>query len=357
MLKRDETLHKFLISTSAKVVGNYKSESVSIDISFPIDKSIVHIQDSAYSRTFIVVTISIPPEASPGVVLGVNQSFYGEIFSFLFSILFGKEFKFHGLLETYGIHRLPNMNNEPNPMYTLPFYNSSPRKDLELPLNLENFGLIEPIILDESTAVSDGFRKKILAASRFYNRAIRIFPNEPELAYLDLITCGEIISSFYDEAFTDEELYDEQLLKYFEVIETLDKGKSIANNIKQRLYQVKRKFTTSLLKNLNDEFFLKDETINNVGRITKENSESVIKAGYDLRSLYVHEGLNFGDYVTPSKNYHNEVVMFMPNGLEPNATKAISNSPSFLGLERVIRFSLLSLLNANGVPIDERLNH
>lgn len=356
MLKRDKSLHKFLISTSAKVVGEYESENVSIGLSFPIDTSLFPIQDSPFSRTFMVVTISIPPNSGE-LVLGGNQSYYGEIFSVLFSILLGKEFKFHGLLESYGSHRLPNMNIEPNPIYTLPFYNSSPRKDLEIPLDIGNFKLIEPFLI-ESPTISSEFRKKILAAGKFYNRAIRIFPQEPELAFLDLITSGEIISSFYDKSFTDEEMYDKQLLDYFKKIETLEKGESITKNIKKRLYQVKRKFTTSLLKNLNEEFFLKSETIHGLGKITKESSETKIKASYDLRSLYVHEGLEFGFYVTPDKGYHNEIVIFepAPHVLEPKATKAISNSLSFLGLERMIRFSLLSLINKNGVPIDKKLN-
>lgn len=355
MLK-NETVHKYLISTPAKFVGDYETQGISINLSFPIDKAMLHIQDSAYSRTFIVVTLNIPSEEPSGIVFGPNQSIYGEIFCVLLSILYGKEFKFHGLLETYGIHRLPNMNNEPNAKYTLPFYNSSPRIDLEIPLNLENFRLIESIILDDQTAVSDDFRKKFLAAGKFYNRAIRIFPNEPELAYLDLITCGEIISSFYEESLTDNELYDEQLLEYFKVIETMDNGQSIVRNIKRRLYQVKRKFTASALKNLNDEFFSKNETIGNIGKITKDNAETIVKAGYDLRSLYVHEGLEFGDYITPDKNYHNERVLFSPYGLGTKETKVIGNSPTFLGLERMIRFSLLTLLNSNGVPLDERLN-
>ncbi|WP_445430273.1 hypothetical protein [Bacillus atrophaeus] len=354
MLRRDRTLHKYLISTSALVTGNYLSEDLSIDLSFPMDTARVHMQDDPFSRRFLVVTLDMPPEHAPGVVLARDQSYFGEVFSILLSIILGKEFKFHGLLETFGMHRLPNFNFDPNSKYYLPFYNSVPRKDLEFSLTLDKFGLIEPLLL-EGTSVSDEFRKKIIAAGKFYNRAIRIFPNEPELAYLDLITCGEIISSFYDDEFTDEELYDEQLLRYFEDIETLQNGRSIVNNIKSRLYQVKRKFTAALLKNLNDEFFSKDETIGNQGRITRENSEAVIKAGYDLRSLYVHEGLEFGRYVTPHINFHNEIVITQPQGLGQRATRTISGSPSFLGLERIIRFSLLSLINANGVPIEDRL--
>ena len=314
------------------------------------------MQDDPFSRRFIIVTLNIPPENGPSPILARNQSYFGEIFSVLFSILYGKEFKFHGLLETFGMHHLPNISNQPNSFYYLPYYNSSSRKDLEIPLTLDKFELIEPVLL-EGPNISDEFRQKIIATGKFYNRALRIFPHEPELAFLDLITCGEMISSFYDEQFTDEELYDENLLTYFEDVRRLENGRAIVNNIKSRLYQVKRKFTSSILRNLNDEFFANDETVSNVGRITRENSESVIKAGYDLRSLYVHEGLEFGKYITPEQNQNNELVINEPLQLGQRASRTITRSPSFLGLERMIRFCLLSLLNANGLPIDDRLNN
>lgn len=356
MLSESSQLHKFLISTSAKFVGHYKSEDISIDLSFPIDRTMDFICDSAYSRTFLVVTISVPPETSPGVVFGRNQSHYGDIFCLMLSLLYGKEFKYHGLLETYGVHRLPSTNYDPNPLFNLPIYNSSPRIDLEIKLNLEFFSLIEPLILEDTPHISEEFRKKFLAAGKFYNRALRIFPAEPELAYLDLITCGEIISSFYDEQYSEEELYDEQLISYFQKIETLEKGTSIANNIKSRLYQVKRKFTTALLKNLNDEFFKRNEASLAAGKITRENIETAIKSSYDLRSLYVHTGLEFGRFVLPSQGV-NEIVLFSPSGLSTQHSKAIGNSLSFIGLERIIRYSLLSLLNSTGLIIDAKLNN
>ncbi|MER2005884.1 MAG: hypothetical protein ABS939_00410 [Psychrobacillus sp.] len=358
MLENDKSLHKFLISTPARIVGNYRSGDVSIDISFPEDDSMLNYQDSPHSRTFLIVTISVPPVTYPEVIFGVNQSFHGEIFSSLLSLVYGKEFKYHGLLESYGLYKLPNMNNEANSLYYLPFFNSSPRKDLEIPLNLEKFGLIEPLIINNNASVTDEFSQKIIATGKFYNRAIRMLPREPELAYLDLITCGEMISSFYDDDFTEEELYDEKLMKSLEQIKTLENGESIAKDIKNRLYQVKRKFTAALLKNLNDEFFSKTETINNVGRIHKVAAEKLIKKGYDLRSLYVHTGADFSEFIIPRKGINNEIQVFTPaHETDKKLANVISDSPSFLGLERIIRFSLLSLINANGVPIDSRLKN
>ncbi|MBS4217491.1 hypothetical protein KHA96_04090 [Bacillus sp. FJAT-49711] len=357
MLKPDKSLHKFLLSTPARFTGRYLSEDISISISFPTDDTALKVDDNPFSRTYLVVTIRQEPVIAPGVILMPNQSFYGEVFCILLSILYGKEFKFHGMLESHGINMLPNLSNSPNSCYGQPQYNSNPRKDLEISLSLDQYGLIEPLLLEEAN-VDEEFRRRIIAAGKFYNRALSIFPSEPELAYLDLITCGEILSNFNEDKYTDEQLYDENLLKNFELINTLERGSSIVNDLKSRLYQVKRKYTYNLLGLLNENFFNGNETSQDIGVLTKDQSETIIKSAYDLRSLYVHEGLEFGSYISPHRNYNNEIVIGQPSEITvgKRAAKTISQSPTFLGLERMIRFALLSLLNSNKVPISKLLD-
>ena len=43
-----------------------------------------------------------------------------------------------------------------------------------------------------------------------------MYAADPEYAYLDLVTCGEILQSYY--TFTDEELYPAQTRTLFEQI-------------------------------------------------------------------------------------------------------------------------------------------
>ncbi len=84
--------------------------------------------------------------------------------------------------------------------------------------------------------IPDKFANIIVSAARFYLRSIRIFEEEPELAFLDFITCGEILSNYFK--YSDDELFDERLLSIFEKIESqLDKGASISSDLKGRLYQ------------------------------------------------------------------------------------------------------------------------
>lgn len=353
-LRLNNDIHKILISSPARFVGSYISEDISINLSFPTqDRITADYSENPYQRTFMVIAFKY--EHDGGMILR-DLSTYGDYFCALLSILYGKDFQYHGLLESHGIHRLPNIESGVNSLYEYPQYNFKPRVDLEIPLNLENFGLIEPLLLDTCVATED-FRLMIIAASKFYNRALNVFPKEKELAFLDLITCGEIISNFNDEEYTDEQLYDENLLRNFIKILEVEKGDRIVKDLKNRLFQVKRKFVFSLHQLLNDSFYEVTEVTNaSVGNISKENIESLLKAAYDLRSQYVHLGSEFGDFIKPHKGFFNEVIIGEPRGLEEKVNKILSKSPTFLGLERILRYSMLRLIHKNGISIHESLD-
>ncbi|WP_242310501.1 HEPN domain-containing protein [Bacillus cereus group sp. BfR-BA-01524] len=351
MLKPNEEIHKVMISTPARFVGNYMSEDTAVQLSFPNKDRIPDITENPNSRTFLVVTFRY---AQDNPMLRRDLTDFSEVFCTILSILYGKEFKNHGLLESYGIHRTPNLALSPNEYYYQPQYNYQPRKDLSIPLDLSHFKLIEPLLL--ANGLSDSFRQMIIAAGKFYNRALSIYPTEPELAFLDLITCGEIISNFNEEQYTEEQLYDENLLRNFERILTLEQGDRIVRDLKSRLFQVKRKFYYSLIELLNDNFYENTEAIQNVGIITKDTIEQNIKFAYDLRSLYVHTGLEFGERIIPRKNLQNEIVMGEVNPPVQRAKRALNNTLTFTGLERIIRYALLKLIHNNGVEINDKLD-
>ncbi|ACK92740.1 MULTISPECIES: HEPN domain-containing protein [Bacillus cereus group] len=351
MLKPNEDIHKVMISTPARFVGDYMSEDTAVQLSFPNKDTKFNFTENPNSRTFLVVTFRYVHDGS---MVFRDLSVYGDFFCTILSLLYGKEFKNHGLLESYGIHRTPNLALPSNEYYYQPQYNYQPRKDLSISLDLSHFKLIEPLLL--ANELPDSFRQMIIAAGKFYNRALSIYPTEPELAFLDLITCGEIISNFNEEQYTEEQLYDENLLKNFDRILTLEHGDRIVRDLKNRLFQVKRKFYYSLIELLNDNFYENTEVIQGLGKITKDTIEQNIKSAYDLRSLYVHTGLEFGDHIKPIRQFQNEIVMGEVHPSVQRAKKALNNTLTFTGLERIIRYALLKLIHNNGVKIDDKLD-
>lgn len=272
------------------------------------------------------------------------------------SILFGKRFDNHGLTEGVGFFNLPKLDTtQPIELSNIGLNNHSPRKDLEIELNLDKVKIIEKILNGE---VAENVHNIIISAGRFYLRALRVFEEEPELAFLDLITCGEILSNFHQ--YTEDELWghDHRLVSIFNAIETnLENGISISSHLKQRLFQVKRKYTLTICNSLNDYFFTNTESTEPFASLTRENIEQRIKASYDLRSQYVHTGASFGKWLLPIKSIQNEVGMGTPVGLEPELTKLIVRTPTLLGMERIMRFCLLKFIHLHsGTTIDVRLD-
>ena len=119
---------------------------------------------------------------------------------------------------------------------------------------------------------------------------------------------------------------------------------------------MKRKFYYSLIELLDDNFYENTEVIQDIGKITKDTVEQNIKFSYDLRSLYVHTGLEFGERIKPIKRMQNEVVIGEINHPTRNAEKALNNTLTFTGLERIIPYALLMLIHKNGVTIESKLD-
>ena len=191
-LRPDKNVCKFLISTPSRFIGEFESANLLIThawSSFGSDLDALALRPGPFSRSYYVIVWRIPgPEnqATP------NYRPFGERFCACLGFLFGKRFDFHGLIESDGRFYAPDLSNlrhielsDSGP------YNHNPRKDLEIALNLTHFGKISSLFLDRT--VPQDFLNALFAAARFYHRSLQIFDLETDVAYLDLITCGEIL--------------------------------------------------------------------------------------------------------------------------------------------------------------------
>jgi hypothetical protein len=244
-------------------------------------------------------------------------------------------------------------------------YNHQPRKDLELELNLSHFGKISRLFLDGTVPID--FLNVLFAAAGFYLRSLQIFDLEPGLAYLDLITCGEILCNHTN--YPDTALYDPDVLDALDKLRAVpDVGETAYRRLKGNLRQIKRRFTKTILDLLNDYFFTNTEA-NEHGRLTKSarnpmwkgGSEEItverrIKAAYDLRSLYVHTGVDFSDAVLPMRPILNEVQIGLRHFKSKAMEEAVLLAPTYLGMERIMRYCLARFVHLHGITIDPRLD-
>ena len=77
-----------------------------------------------------------------------------------------------------------------------------------------------------------------------------------------------------------------------------------------------------------------------------------------MRSLYVHTGARFSIWVDPHGAMLNEMVLGKPvlQSSEKELADPLSKMPTFLGLERLVRFMILRFAHSKIVPLHDGLN-
>lgn len=260
-LRPDQSVHKILISTTSRLVGEYQNGPVLLTHSWPdimSKSSYSRIVEGPASRSLFVFAFKIdPPEPSPGLVIP-NYSPMGDRICSLLGVLFGKRFENHGLIEGSGFYYVPDLSNlHQLCIHTLPQNSHSPRVDFPVPLDLKEFSKIERLLLDDS------LDKKLLntfhGAAKFYLLALQNAEIDAETAYLNFITAGEILSNYSKYNKTD--LLDTDTKKYLDDIELkIENGKSITKHFLGKFFFVKHRFVNCIMNFVDDEFFSRSES-------------------------------------------------------------------------------------------------
>lgn len=350
-----ETIQKILISTTSRLVGEYETEGLLITHAWPNYEKLpsqVSITANPLCRNAFVVAFETPQIENDKVLLP-NYSPMGDVVCAYLAILFGKRFDNHGFFETIGHFRVPHLemySSFYNP--SLPQNNHRPRIDLGIELNLCEILRIEKIFQENNDSKFIHFLR---SAGRFYLQALQTFESQPETAYLNLITCGEILSNYFE--YDKETLLDDESKNIISKIESgLDDGAKVAKQIKSKLLQIKRRFIKTITQLLNDYFFKYSESQYDYAKLKKETIEQRVAAAYDLRSRYVHTGIDFGSWVSRTAPDNPEVQVGSPDVKDKEYQKTLTNCPTYLGLERIMRFCLLRFIQLQGIKIDSRLD-
>lgn len=359
----DPNIHKCLISSPTRLNDFYEDSELRITPAYPSTKNqALHAiqraneyQESVFSRYYYICIFNFIPEPDQKIVIPDN-SYIGDVLSIALAIFYGKRFENHGIIESYGHYWIPNY--EPislNSNHHISINNNQPRKDLEIPLSFKNCNAIIQFTLT-SNFQHNKLHRYFFAAGKFYLNALQTMEKDIENAFLNLITCGEILSNFYD--YSEDELYDEDLKKIFRELSLITQD-SYIKQLKSRLYQVKRKFSLTVSRLLNKKFFTKTESDEENTQFQEDDIDKNIKAAYDIRSSYVHTGQSFKQYIEQTYSHINEVPRpyLEPNVEDKDLKKVLKKIPTFIGLERIMRYVLLRFLHTNGVYIHQDLNN
>ena len=349
-LRPDETIHKALISTTSRLVGAYESDSILIDHAWPSFSNrlgFARVHENPASRSaYLVVFQTEPYEKGPGVV-SRNYSLTGEQVCSYLSVIYGKRFDHHGLIESSGSYHVPDLSTFTslcNPR--LPFNSHQERKNFGIPLNLVHFSAVSSIV--SGADVDQKLLDRLNTACKFYMRALQTAETDPEASYIQLIMSWETMSHHFE--YNREELLDVETLKDLATIEdAFEEGKDISRRLRHRMRSIKRTFVKSLHGLVDDEFFVSKETDLEYGFFKTEDFCKRIGAAYDLRSKYVHSGIPFGRWIAP--DIHSlDTQTGRPMGEAREHANILEKAPTLLGLERLIRYCLLVFMDGNGFP-------
>ena len=128
-----ETITKMLISSPCSFFGSYESDSSLLTHAWTLydhpGSAFTH-KESPVSRNAFVFAFEVEPvEIKAGVVI-TNYTFIGNIVCSYLSLLFGKRFENHGILESMGDFHFPDLTNSSRSIYNnnLPLYSFRIRK-------------------------------------------------------------------------------------------------------------------------------------------------------------------------------------------------------------------------------------
>lgn len=299
------------------------------------------------SRSAYVVCFRTEPyEVRSGVPVP-DYSAAGPVICAYFSVLFGKRFDFHGLIEGSGFFNLPNLSEYFSLAdHRLPQNSHAPRRGVSIPLNLAEVQRLLPVLTNSGIATES--IQTFQFASRFYLQALQTYESDAEVAYLHLITAGEILSNAH--SFKERDLLDAQVIAGLKRVSAeLDGGDRIASAIRSRMFSVRRRFAKTLSCLLTEPFFEGHEAEQDFMAISKESVLKRLLAAYDLRSRYVHAGTAFGTWASSPGRW--EVQVGKPVVNDKDFAKLLHCAPTFMGMERVLRYALLNYIHRAGAPI------
>lgn len=353
-LRPDETIQKVLLSTPSRFVGEFEAEGVLLTHAWPgfYDRSaFIRWQEGPASRSAYILAFRTEiTEKGLGRPLP-DYSPTGDIVAAYLSVLFGKRFDSHGLIEGSGFYHAPEFSefgSLVNPL--LPQNSHHPRPDFGIPLDLSEVARLAPLLLHDSLPID--FVHAFQGSARFYCQALRSFERDPEIAYLHLISAGEILSNSHD--YDSRELLDDVAKGYLaEIRESLGNGDKVAAYFEGHLRFVKRRFVDTVLDLVDGGFFERSEAEDGFGGFKRDGFKDSVRAAYDLRSKYVHTGAPFGRWVSLQMGgQNNEVQAGKPVINDKKLSNILERAPTLIGLERVIRYCLYQFALRHGAFVD-----
>ncbi len=350
-LRPRRDVQKLLISSASRLTGELRLPGMLIT---PVSPGLrdrtawIRMQEGATSRTAYVVSVRTRGWNDDELIIPTYDHLGDQICAYL-SLLFGKRFDFHGAVESSGYFGLPDLTAFGELCLShLPQNSHSVRADFSTPLLLTEAERIAPLFFSPRV---ERHSDTLEGASRFYWRALLSAESDPEASFLHLVTAGEILANGHE--FSLDRLMDARMRNALERIEReLEDGDEIAKLIRSQMRRIRRRFVYTIADLTDEAFFARGEAAHAYVRLGASDFIRRMGAAYDLRSGLLHSGRTFGSVIAPRGVDNSEIQSGKPIVPDKGFARALADSPTLVGLERIMRYALLRFAIQTGLILE-----
>ncbi|HHT9123170.1 MAG TPA: hypothetical protein ACFYEF_09920 [Candidatus Wunengus sp. YC63] len=172
-----------------------------------------------------------------------------------------------------------------------------------------NLGEI-PSFLKLVEGLDSKYHQKFILSVRLYHRALLLIEEQPDLAYLNLVSAIETLCQDHPiEKVTLIDL-DSDLSQLIEAIEDRELRSKIERSILKRERFIGRRFIVFILDHIENDFWIKDKRPEH-GQIKPEQLPDLLKRIYNQRSRTLHLGEPFPPSIFQSPSVGAEIDFFL----------------------------------------------
>lgn len=154
--------------------------------------------------------------------------------------------------------------------------------------NLEE--LLELLKLVEG--LNSDYHQRFILAVRLYHRALLLIEEQPDLAYLNLISAIETLCQDHDIGKITISDLDQEIAELMDSMENKDLRNKIEQAILKRERFIGRRFVAFIIDHTDEDFWTKEKRPEH-GRIEPKDLANLLKRIYERRSRTLHTGEPF----------------------------------------------------------------
>lgn len=322
----------FIASSSAPFYGQFEGKGLRMRTCSPYqtkDMTAPRPGDSDQRSYCEVVALVDPPNKNEIAVVGEHIS-APKITVQLMSLFSGKLFLLEGLTNAYGSPMLINPSvNMVRVNKDLTVNSEKPRVDFPVTDSFQCFSILDEMDCRVSEDAFEYYSNYFLAALREYHNGMRLMESYPMSSYLHFVTAIECISGFPIRNESDDIKKSGVTNRFVKCIVDLifSDGSGFIAQSESISNSSDRRFPTSKTKMIN-----------------------AIKRAYDLRSRMSHGGIDLSRNLDVQRCHLNHEMLHPNICIEDEKLKeSLMFSPSVVGMERIVRFCLISSLYKAGI--------